>query len=53
MVDRTRAELPSAVAPPSGCYFRTRCPLATARCAAETPVTRQIAPGQFVACHLA
>lgn len=44
-------ELPSAMNPPSGCRFRTRCPLATAQCAAETPVLRRIAPGQSVACH--
>jgi len=44
-------ELPSPMNPPSGCRFRTRCPLATDRCAAQTPVLRQIAPGQSVACH--
>lgn len=44
-------ELPSPMNPPSGCRFRTRCPLASAKCAAETPVLRQIAPGQSVACH--
>ncbi|MFC0527687.1 ABC transporter ATP-binding protein [Phytohabitans kaempferiae] len=51
--DRAKAELPSVLAPPSGCYFRTRCPLAVDRCATETPVTREVAPGQYVACHLA
>ena len=44
-------ELPSPINPPSGCRFRTRCPLATERCAAEVPAFRQIAPGQSVACH--
>jgi peptide/nickel transport system ATP-binding protein len=44
-------EIPSPVAPPSGCRFRTRCPKAQDKCAAEEPQIRQMAPGQFVACH--
>ena len=44
-------ELPSPVAPPSGCRFRTRCPRAADRCAAEEPQMRAIAPGHHVACH--
>ncbi len=45
-------ELPSALAPPSGCVFRTRCPLAEARCTRETPALRARGAGS-VACHLA
>jgi peptide/nickel transport system ATP-binding protein len=44
-------EIPSPVAPPSGCRFRTRCPKAQARCVDEEPVIREVQPGQFVACH--
>ena len=44
-------ELPSPVSPPSGCRFRTRCPRAQERCAAEEPVMRQMRPDHFVACH--
>ncbi len=44
-------EIPSPAAPPSGCHFRTRCPLATPLCAAERPPLRVTADGRAVACH--
>lgn len=46
-------ELPSAISPPSGCRFRTRCPLAQAICANEAPPVREFAQDHFAACHFA
>jgi oligopeptide/dipeptide ABC transporter ATP-binding protein len=44
-------EIPSPTNVPEGCRFHTRCPYAQARCRTEEPQFREVAPGQFAACH--
>ena len=45
-------DVPSAINPPSGCRFHTRCPHVEERCKREEPPLQEISPGQWVACHL-
>ena len=45
-------ELPSPVAPPSGCRFRTRCNIATEKCSQEEPELKLVDDNHYVACHL-
>ncbi len=47
-----KGEIPSPLAPPSGCHFHPRCPHAMPRCRIEAPVLKEIAPGRRSACHL-
>ena len=46
-------EVPSSLAPPTGCRFHTRCPLARDRCRTEEPLLEQVRDGHQVACHFA
>lgn len=47
-----QGELPSPINPPSGCVFRTRCPMAMEVCGTEKPAWQELADNHFVACHL-
>jgi peptide/nickel transport system ATP-binding protein len=48
-----QGEPPSALNPPSGCRFRTRCSLAQEVCARQMPPFVEHRPGQWAACHFA
>jgi oligopeptide transport system ATP-binding protein len=45
-------DLPGPAAPPAGCRFHPRCPLAEQVCRREEPELREVSPGHHVACHL-
>jgi len=57
-VEKTRqrivvqGEVPSALRPPPGCRFHTRCPHAVERCRSEDPPLADLGQGRAVACHL-
>jgi oligopeptide/dipeptide ABC transporter ATP-binding protein len=49
---RLAGDIPSALHPPPGCRFHTRCPLAIDVCRINEPRVTEPSPGHFVACHV-
>jgi oligopeptide/dipeptide ABC transporter ATP-binding protein len=47
-----QGELPSALDPPAGCPFHSRCPIAVDRCRVDKPDLRPVSNGALAACHL-
>ncbi|MCG7393409.1 dipeptide ABC transporter ATP-binding protein [Microvirga sp. ACRRW] len=52
IIEPLRGEVPSPIAPPSGCAFHPRCALAEDRCRREAPQVQEFRSGHFAACHV-
>jgi oligopeptide/dipeptide ABC transporter ATP-binding protein len=50
---RLRGEPPKPTAPPPGCPFHPRCPIAQPVCSEQVPILTEWLPGRFAACHFA
>jgi len=50
--ERLTGDIPSALHPPSGCRFHTRCPLVMPICREQEPRVTEATPGHTAACHL-
>lgn len=48
----SRGEVPSAINPPPGCRFHTRCPIANETCKTKQPAFVMVEPEHYVACHM-
>ena len=51
--EKAKGEVPSALNPPMGCHFSTRCPILQDRCRVEAPLLSKVGPGHDAACHFA
>ncbi len=49
---KVRGDLPSAIDPPKGCAFQTRCPISEKRCEESIPPLKEIGSGHHAACFL-
>jgi oligopeptide transport system ATP-binding protein len=47
-----QGDIPNPANPPSGCTFRTRCPLVQKICSEEIPEMKKVGEGHYAACHL-